>query len=310
MSEIRVIYVLGYGRSGSTMLNALLGKHPQVESYGEIRNLHAVAAANELCSCHERVADCPFWQEVWERWRDQAGDELAGYDQLQERVERLQRLPKLMLSSVVGTAELARYGRVTRALFEALAAASGQRVIVDSSKYPGRAYALTQVPGLDLRLIHLVRDARGVAYSRLKSFKKDLEAGLQNEIAPVSAGRTARSWLALNLVSSFVMSRYDRSRRLRVLYEDVVGSPGETLDGIGRLADLDMTPVKEALARDEAFGFGHTAAGNRVRMAGSLRLRPDLAWTENLPEAERRLTWRICGLLMRRYGYRKQVGAR
>ena len=308
MGEIRVIYVVGYGRSGSTMLNALLGKHPDVEIFGEARNLHAVAAADELCSCRARIGDCPFWREVWSCWRDRVGADLVDdYPRLQQRAERLQRLPLLLLASALGTRELRRYGLVTRALFESLAEVSGKRTLVDVSKYPGRALALARTPGVDLRLIHLVRDVRGVAYSRLKSFSKDLEGGLQNKIAPVSSTRTAWSWTTLNLISSLVMGCHDGARGTRVRYEDLVGSPNATLDRIGALVGLDMTPVREALAADEAFGFGHTVAGNRVRMAGSLRLTPDLAWTEKLSADDQQRAWRWCWPLMRLYGYRRRI---
>jgi len=307
MGEIRVLYVVGYGRSGSTMFNALVGKHPDLAIFGEARNLHAVAAANELCSCRERLEDCVFWNEVWKRWRERAGADLVDdYPRLQRRAERLQRLPLLLFASLFRTADFRNYGLVTQALFETLAEVSGKRTLVDVSKYPGRALALARTPGVDLRLIHLVRDVRGAAYSRLKSFAKDLEGGLQNEIAPVSATRTAWSWTVLNLVSSMVMGFHDRTRRLRVRYEDLVGSPNATLDRIGELADLDMTVVKDALEADEAFGFGHTVAGNRVRMAGSLRLKPDLAWMEKLSQEDQRAAWRWSGPLMRFYGYQRK----
>ena len=50
-------------------------------------------------------------------------------------------------------------------LYRAIAVVGDTRVIVDSSKAPSTAFVLRAMPVLDLRLVHLIRDSRGVAYS-------------------------------------------------------------------------------------------------------------------------------------------------
>ena len=44
----------------------------------------------------------------------------------------------------------------------------GADVVIDSSKHVSTALVLRHVPGIDLRIVHLVRDSRGVAYSWTK----------------------------------------------------------------------------------------------------------------------------------------------
>ncbi|MCB1037862.1 MAG: sulfotransferase, partial [Acidobacteria bacterium] len=152
MSPIRVLYIMGYGRSGSTLLDTILGDHPEVESVGELANLLRAWSNDEFCACQRRAHKCPFWQEVWQRWEasGEAGPE--GYEELQERYQRLRQLPRLALASLLSSKTLEDYRCKTKGLFEAVAAVSGKKVIVDSSKNPGRGLVLAGIPGLDVRL--------------------------------------------------------------------------------------------------------------------------------------------------------------
>ncbi len=308
MEPIRVLYIMGYGRSGSTLLDTVLGNHPQAESVGELANFHRARANGEFCACRHKANECPFWTEVWRRWQEVVGEETSRYHELQMSFERLRYMPRLILGSTLGSSGLKRYREWTRALFEAIAAVSGQQVIVDSSKNPGRGLALAGTPGLDVRLIHLVRDCRGVAYSRSKQFKRSVEAGLEKEIRPVSARSTAISWVGFNGFSSLIRRLGHSGRGMLLRYEDLVSDPLPTLDAIAAVTDLDMGSLQKKLADGESFEFGHTVSGNRVRMTGSLRLRPDLAWTQEMPEDARKAVWRVSGPLMRSYGY-KRVGS-
>ncbi len=56
----QVLYVGGWGRSGSTLLSHLLGRLPGMVSVGELRYVwQAGVEANELCGCGERVRRVP-----------------------------------------------------------------------------------------------------------------------------------------------------------------------------------------------------------------------------------------------------------
>ena len=64
-SAVDVLYVGGCQRSGSTLLDRMLGQTQGHISAGEITHLWARGVgANDLCGCGERFADCPFWSEV------------------------------------------------------------------------------------------------------------------------------------------------------------------------------------------------------------------------------------------------------
>lgn len=309
-APIRVLYVVGSGRSGSTVLDTVLGSHPQVESVGELTNLVGQGFEQELfCACGQRTPECPFWARLRERWRQRLGfEDLAGYRRLQRCFERTLRLPATGLQAAFRTPAYRDYARRTTALFAALREVSGKAVLVDSSKGAPRALALACMPGIDLRLLHLVRDGRGVAYSLARSIQRDERAGVQRDLPPRPVRRTALMWTVANLSAELVALTAARGRSFRLRYEDFVTDPATTLEAIGELAGLDYSAVAAALARGDAMPVGHTVAGNRVRMSGSVRLRLDEAWREGLGVEERKRFERVAGWLLRRYGYARSVG--
>src|SRR5215213_2438897 len=63
-----VLYLMGHGYSGSTLLTFLLGSHPQIATIGELGIAeHAKSQTvpeQYLCSCLAPVRECAFWQRV------------------------------------------------------------------------------------------------------------------------------------------------------------------------------------------------------------------------------------------------------
>ena len=308
---VRLAYVVGAGRSGSTILDIVLGNHPAAASLGELRQLDRVLSGDEFCSCGEAVAGCPFWSAVLARWRREGGPEnLEDYERLRGRYERLRSVPRLWFESRWRRPAFRRYAAWTVALLGAIRTEAGRDLVVDSSKNPARALALSRMSGVDLRLVHLVRDGRGVTWSYAKSFARDKRAGIEQELKPIPVWRTALAWTLANVAAGWVGRRIRRDAYLVLRYEDLVGETQASLTKLGGHLDLNTAELAAGLAgsgeREDAreLAVGHMLAGNMVRMkGGGLRLRPDFAWREKLPERDRRTFWRIAGWLMRRYGY-------
>ncbi|MCA9774176.1 MAG: sulfotransferase [Myxococcales bacterium] len=309
---VRVIYVTGYGRSGSTVLDMILDNHPEVMGLGELVNLpQAVWINGEYCACGQPGRTCGFWSEVRRIWSKETGvEDLGEYLTLQRRFGRLRHWPRLWRERLSPTPEFRRYAELTLALFRAIRSVSGKPVLVDSSKGPVRGYALSLMEGFDVRFVHLVRDGRGVIWSLLKAFRKDPRAGIQRDLAPTPAWKSSFDWLARNLVCEGVCGvRKDGPRHTRVRYEDFVRDPKRELARIGRVAGVDLAPLADEVVAGKELASGHTVAGNRVRMSGAVRLKPDLEWIERLDRRERRVFWLIAGPLAIRYGYGRTPSA-
>ncbi len=308
--RIKTVFIMGFGRSGSTVLDAVLGNHPNVESVGELVNVTRVwANPFEYCACGVVARECDFWRRVRAEWavRRPCVTTATDWPTLQVQFEARRALPRLYLEKLQYSKAFQEYAAGVRTLYEAIATISGRRTIVDSSKNPVRAMALSRVEGIDLRLIHLVRDGRGVAWSLAKAYQKDPKKGVQNDLRAKPIWRTALMWRVVNRLAEIVIREVPRNCSMCLRYEDFVTAPQEALERIGRISGLDYSSMANSLAEGSSIAVGHTISGNRVRMGGVIRLRADMAWQEHLTEAQRGIFWWIAGSKARQYGYSRDA---
>ncbi len=311
-SPLRVLYIAGCGRSGSTILDTLLGNHVKMESIGEATNIvrNAWLSEESYCACGEPGRTCPFWTKVRRVWEQRVGPvDLAGYEQTVRRIESGSRFSLVQRLLKRGDPQYLEYARLTVGLLAAIRDVSGSQIVVDSSKGAARALALSMVEGVDLRLVHLVRDCRGVLWSGKKRFRKNDRAGISKDDAGKSIVRTMKIWSVANLLTGQLRRRLPASKSIRLRYEDLIAQPSVELTRIGDLLEVDLKTVAAAVANGESMALGHTIAGNRLRMSGAVRLQPDVEWLERLTWREQAVCWGLVGWLMKAYGYRWQTSS-
>lgn len=296
---VTVVYIAGYGRSGTTLLSIALEQHGEIFSAGEIHELTRHAwVQNTFCSCGLRLQECSFWSGVMRGWRPNASaDDLDSYVALQKKFE------PITVIGARGGAAFAAFAAETTALFQRIASASGRNIIIDSSKMPGRASALARMPGLDVYVVHLVRDGRGVAWSLSKSYAQDVSAGLQREIKPKPVLRTSLRWSMVNLATEGLARALGPKRYLFARYEDFVSDPAAAMGGIGDMIGIDLRSAGAGIARGEGIRAGHQIAGNRLRLNPSIKLQADEGWRTEMPGAKRRAFEASSGWLLKRYKY-------
>lgn len=307
MSErLKVVYIMGSGRSGSTVLDTVLGNHACIESVGELANAgRAWGSTNEYCSCGLRAGDCGFWKDVKNDWESRLPSALSSGDwwKLQREFERIRSLFKTMRHGARQSTMFEQYATGIRELYRALQAVSGAEFIVDSSKNPVRALALSYVQDIDLKLIHLVRDPRGVAWSYKKPYKQNSAGGVQVEMSGEAIARTSLRWRLANNLSEMATRCVSREDAFRIRYEDFVFDPEGVLHEVGNMIGLDFSWIISGILQGGGFNVGHSIAGNRVRMSGEIRLRPDVEWRDHLNSADRAIVGLLAGPMMKRYRY-------
>jgi hypothetical protein len=301
---VRVVYIAGYGRSGTTVLDIAFGQHAAVLGAGEITALtRHVWRENEFCACGKPVHDCDFWSSVLAEWsKGQEPSLMSEYGLAQQKIEGSAWLARTLLRLGVGR-HFKSYSLHTTRLFQELLSRSGKDIVIDSSKLPARAMALAHIPNIDLRIIHLVRDGRGVAWSLLKGYDRDPRSGLQKKIRPKSVFRTALRWTIVNLATEYLSRKLGPQRVLRLRYEDFTSDPAAVMRRIGTFVALDLGQIGRKLQRGDPIGPGHQIAGNRLRMNASLSLVKDESWRSLMPAGQQAFFRRLCGWMLRRYGY-------
>lgn len=288
-----VIYIAGTGRSGSTLLERTLGAMPGHVNVGELLDLYRrVAVADERCGCGELFSQCPFWTEVGEvafgGWSPELVAELA---RLQALVARQRQIPAVLVQHLRRSPgpDLARYQDLHARLYAAILSVAGARVVVDASKWPSQALALSGAQ-IDLRVVNVVRDVRGVAFSMSKRQVARPQAGTSGatEMDRRGAAEAAARWTVTQTETAVVARLANRHTTLA--YEELIAEPAASVRRV--LSDLDIffePPWLDHIGKNSiALPSSHGLSGNPSRFAhGTVPLRLDLAWTTTMPTSQR-----------------------
>jgi LPS sulfotransferase NodH len=295
-----VIFVAGIGRSGSTVLGELLHRVDGVRFVGELSQFWRRFAAGHVCSCGRPLPRCPFWSAVAARG---VGDLPPARIDALSALERDARPRRALFTGRRTISARTRELLGDRArLYRAIGEIAGVRWIVDTGKDPVYGAALAALAEVNVVIVHLVRDPRGVAYSSAKRLQSDSEPGEMERFTPASA-----AWqYALRNLAASAASRRLGERHVRLRYEDLVADPRACLARVAQVAGVPLDDPGRAIERLALPPADHhLVAGNPGvrRRGGRLRLALDEEWRVKMRPGQRRLVVAICAPLMLRYGY-------
>jgi hypothetical protein len=303
---IKVVFLGGHGRSGSTILDRLAGQLDGFVSIGELRNLwQRSLLENQLCGCGEPFRDCGFWRQVVERaLGDVDADAVREIVAQKAMVDRTHHIPEMLASvrrasyGAALTEYVTRLGRVLAAVRDV----SGAKVIVDASKDPSHGFLLSMVPGVELYVVQLVRDSRAVSYSWMRKKVRPEVHWKREYMNTYSPSVSAWHWLLRNLLVH-ALATHSRGYML-VRYEDFVAEPAATLAAIAALVGRDAGSLRFLAGHTAQVKAGHGIAGNPVRFdSGAVTVAPDVEWRDKLAWPQRCTVTAISAPLLAYYGY-------
>ena len=315
MSRMRVLYVGGMGRSGSTLLERALAQLPDVVGLGEVVHLWERGIRNdERCGCGESFWACPFWSEVGKR-------AFGGWDQvdpdrvkaLELRVNDVKFVPRLLLPARLGglRQQILEYVSYYERLYEAALEVSGAHVVVDSSKLTAPAYLLSHSARLDLRLVHILRDPRAVAYAWTKVVVRPEVTSTEAYMPRYSPGYMAILYAGHNVLLEALRLR--RVPGVRVRYEDFADDPLAEVAKVARLGglDFDADSLRGEGERSLRLGTVHTVAGNPSRFqTGDIAVVRDEKWRGLMPRRQRLVVTLLALPVLLLYRYSPWLGRR
>lgn len=289
--------------SGATLLGFLLNAHPQITTIGEMNGLISSENADTYrCSCGELIKTCPFWLDVTDEMvrRGQPFDVIhfdlafawggpAFWCRLRTgdfRNGTLNHWRDTIFDHLPPErAKMTRLVKRNQAFVESVLAVSNKSVLVDTSKDRLRVRGLRQFSTLDVRIIHLVRDVRGVAASWLRRGRNDLSAA-------------ARQWVKWHTWIEQNFAALPADKYLFLRYEDLVSKVPEMLQQIYTFCGVDNTiEIYDYRAVD------HHIIGNPMRLAQTSEIRIDERWKSILTTTQLAEINQIAGELNRNYGY-------
>ncbi len=311
-----VLFIASASRSGSTLLDLMLGSHPLGVSTGEVRRLQGFVSRDRqllsleedyplTCSCGKPVGECDFWKEVERRFGTSFGNTV--FKTRQKRIWRSVLMAFYLSGGVAGMRVLAQAWPPLRQevgiglncfrLHQAISSASGASFVVDSSKSIYHYMLLHLAAPEMMRLVVLVRDGRAVAHSmtrgpRARQWEKSsLHPFLQ----------ASRQW-ALTTRSILVLSRRTRpSQRIFLRYEDFCQDHMQVLRQVAERWGLSPWEDPIQVESRERHIVGGSPSVRFEKSPGTIKV--DNSWRDSLEPELLEGFERIAGKLNRKLGY-------
>lgn len=308
----KIVYICSAARSGSTLLDLLIGSHSKVESLGEITQLPKNISLNTICTCGLHVRSCPVWWKVLKIMSNNLAVDLfknpyalnLGYinprividKNHQTKIYNFRRkivhglwylelrfrtrFLRTFLYSVNNTIEN------NFLLYDTVREVLNSDMIVDSSKNGLKCIELYNKKPHEVKIILLTRDGRGVFCSQLKMnfTKRNSLNAWKNYYARI-----------IPLLEHYV----DPSHLLWLKYEELATAPRMHLERICEFLGLEYEENMLYYANQTH----HSIGGNDMRLQKSSQIKLDISWHEKLSDEDIRYFEARAGYLNRKLGY-------
>jgi hypothetical protein len=283
----KLLYIVGRGHSGSTLLELLLDRSPNFSAMGELSLFNLQLSRTEespwigRCSCGKRVAECPYWltiiHSVEEKfgknvrtkpfsWRvtDVGKEEDYGWKAPLSMLRYLcHRIIRRTTHRVFDDPPLL-YKMMYRQWFEnrahlarKYAEITHAQAVIDASKDPVDLQDFLSLTDLPIKILFITRNVKGVAASTAR----------RTNLSPVSE---AHDWVRVNTRIIRALDKYDTNDWIQVKYEDLCADPNGTLNRIADFAEVEAD--FSGLSLDST--SRHTIAGNGLRFKEINEVRP------------------------------------
>ncbi len=206
-NKIRIIYLLGHSRSGSTILSLHLGNKEGIFHAGEIKHFNR-SYKDRNCICGETAEGCPTWGPFIRK-------EIEYFEKEIMRNDPLSLLRLIFKSMFIGYkhTEISR----ERDFLASLVELSQNSFILDSSKSLHRLIMLRKLEDIELHTIYLERNLRS------------------NIASLVKRGESLMSSFLRVKVNRLLIRRYLRRHQVnyhRVTFEDFLTQPSKVMTDI------------------------------------------------------------------------------
>ena len=323
LKKQKLVYLAAASHSGSTMTAMLLGAHPDLCSVGELKAANLGHRDSYLCSCKTLVGECGFWQGVTDKMSAKGHDfciSAAGTDirvgaspYVLRLLKPLVRSPlvelirDILLSlSPVWRKQLPYLQKRNADYARSIAEQAKVDTVVDSSKIGIRLKYLLKNPELDVKVIWVVRDGRGVSltYKNPSEFADAKDPKLRGGGAGTTQEHNrgievgAHEWVRCNQETEAVLATMSKENWLQVHYEDLCNNTEETLDTL-----FEFIGVDSAKKRLDFKTVEHHVVGNGMRLDDSEVIQLDDRWKTLLNQDELTTYHKVTGDYHTSLGY-------
>lgn len=291
----KLVYILSYGHSGSTLLDMVIGSIPKVFSMGEVVYLpwniyrdgpsDPLAKQQNICSCLKSFKECETWNKIIKNINRKVGYDIYNEPfhyrmsvinkQSYPPTDLIIKIKRVILYNILKYNQLTKVNNLIYQkhfdviknnwlLFDTISEICNVDFVVDSSKDILRLYYLMQYRPNDVYIIFLYRSIYGISYSNFKL-----------GIDPI---RTAKKIVKSNNRWKEILRNQRNLKYISVDYEKLCSNPIETRKRISEFLNL---PDPGNILGIDTHTY-HMVAGNPIRYKGPIKIEYDNSWINGL----------------------------
>jgi len=272
--SVKVLFIAGPTRSGSTIISNILG---QIEGFFHAGEVIEAWDRGRIwkCSCGQVPHECVIWSGIFKSLNSSiSAEDQAAIIRLRDKLSRSHKVilnHSLHPDSSTEDKPAAIYLDGLAKLYTIIKNRTGADVIVDSSKNVGYADTLSKVAVIDLHVVHLVRDSRATVFSWSKK---------KRELWQMNPLRASVEWISRNLASEFMKKRRPE-KFINIRYEDFIENPRRCLGDILKVLNIYDVELPFLSPHEVIIKSSHGLCGNPGRYNhGAEKLAIDNRWKE------------------------------
>lgn len=282
-----MVYIAGAERSGSTLLGRILGKNPESVFVGELKAI----SSQIQCECGETAESCTKWAKILRR---------TDIGVLEKSKNNLRSA-----SLIFRRPEIEHLDSVYE-VYKEIANVFGKKIIIDSSKTPLHMYCLKKCSGINLSIIHLVRDPRAVCDSLWRKpirFDKEYRPITERSIREIILDNPIRNsilWVERNYLIEKIS---ENCNHYLMKYENFCENPDRELKNTSKNLNREIYNGGLEDGRVD-LKRKHSLGGNTNKfIEGCIKIEKRQSWVRGSHIVNKFLCGLISGIWMKRYGY-------
>ena len=284
MEKIKVVYINGFWRSGATILSRSLANSKEAVFAGELKDYWRIRfMKNNKCSCGEKFPTCSFWQEVSkEHIKSFPSINFEGLKNEFREIEKWTnyfKLRKLIKNKKETSLKpiLVKYLAHNEKLYEIISRLTGKKIIIDSSRNPGRLLALLSSNKIEMYTIDIIRDPRAAMNSLIQTDIRNVHENRQNTFLNIL------NWNIKNLLGVDIMRNIDADKGTYISYKNFTRHPAKVLKKLEKRLNFPLNYEEDNGKLIINFEAGHIFKGNRSRFnTGNITITEDTNWERQL----------------------------
>lgn len=296
-----VLYITSSSFSGSTLLSFLLNSHPAMTSAGEMEGWNPSSGGDFPCSCGEPVQSCPFFTGIGELINQSGLNFGETYFGTGYRIVNPIRLNRYLTSAFPGGVapwlenfrdniilHTPPFSQRIRAIDKAnilfikyALEYANAKVFVDAQKDCYRINFLTRIPELNVKLLYLIRDMKGVVASNMRIKKWPVKLAINK-------------WLQEQDKITRIFNRHKGG--IIVDYDSLCEAPVEELNKIYRFSGVE--PIRQF---DDFRKTEHHILGNSMRLENIGTISKSMRWKSELTQDDLSVIYSVAEKFIQRY---------